>query len=107
VCTGAYFVEHSRFDVVQVAFFAFFGYFMRLFGLSAAPLILGFILGPMMEQHLRRALLPSRGDFGVFLDRPISAITLALTVALLTWACWSSVRQSRRRALIVADSEHL
>jgi TctA family transporter len=61
----------------------------------------------MMEQHLRRALLLSRGDFGVFLDRPISAITLALTAALLTWACWTSIRESRRKAaaFVVADSE--
>lgn len=95
VCTGAFFVENSSFDVVQVLVFAAIGYFMRILGLSAAPLILGFILGPMMEEHLRRALLLSRGDFWLFLERPISATTLALSLAVLIWAFAAYFRSSR------------
>ncbi|MGV6875636.1 tripartite tricarboxylate transporter permease [Pseudochelatococcus sp. B33] len=102
VCTGAFFVENSSFDVWQVLFFAMVGYFMRLFGLSAAPLILGFILGPMMEEHLRRALLLSRGSFTTFVERPISAITLGLTLTLLIWMTVGYVRSSRKRMNVVA-----
>jgi TctA family transporter len=102
VCTGAFFVENSSFDVVQVLVFAAVGYFMRILGLSAAPLILGFILGPMMEEHLRRALLLSRGDFWLFLERPISATTLGLSLAVLIWAFTAYFRSPRTSPKIPA-----
>lgn len=59
-----------------------------------APLLLGYILGPMLEEHLRRAMLLSRGDPSVFVTRPISATLLALTAAMLAWAIWSTVRKA-------------
>ncbi|WP_445467108.1 tripartite tricarboxylate transporter permease [Faunimonas sp. B44] len=102
IATGAYFIHNSSFDVVQVVFFGAIGYAIRVLGLSAAPLILGFILGPMMEEHLRRALLLSRGDFSVFLARPISAATLAITLGLLAWAFAMSVRAARRPLAVAA-----
>jgi TctA family transporter len=75
---------------------------MRILGLFAAPLILGFILGPMMEEHLRRALLLSRGDFWLFLERPISATTLGLSLAVLIWAFTAYFRPSRTSPKIPA-----
>ena len=62
------------------ALFAVFGYVLIRFGCEPAPMILGFILGPLMEENLRRALVLSRGDPMVFIQRPISAILLAMTL---------------------------
>ena len=58
--------------------------FLR-FGLDSAPLMLGFILGPMLEENFRRAMLLSRGHFGVFFQRPISATLLSLVFAFIGW----------------------
>ena len=65
---------------------------------------LGYILGPMLEENLRRAMLLSRGDPSVFFNRPISASLLALTGAILLWAIWSGVRKSRRDARALAHA---
>jgi TctA family transporter len=65
------------------AVFAVFGYILLRVGCEPAPLVLGFILGPLMEENLRRSLVISRGDPIVFLERPISAVLLATTVAIV------------------------
>jgi uncharacterized protein len=70
---------------------------MRLLDMQPAPLLLGFVLGPLMEENLRRALLISRGDFMVFLERPISAVIAAMTAALLAWAVYDQAWRSRRK----------
>jgi len=67
--------------------------------LEAAPLLLGFILGPMLEENFRRALLLSRGAFTGFLTRPISGSLLALIAAFIVWQVVSFVR-SPKRALV-------
>lgn len=85
VCIGTYSVSNSAFDVLLVVMFGAIGYAMRVFGFPAAPMLLGFVLGPMMEQHFRRAMLVSRGDFGTFIDRPISAAVLAVAAVILLW----------------------
>ena len=69
---------------------------MRLLALQPAPLILGFVLGPLMEENFRRAMLISRGDFMVFFDRPLSGTLMALTIAMLLYALWSTLRPVRR-----------
>lgn len=97
VCVGAFIVQGNSFDVAQVAFFAAIGCAMRWAGLSGAPFILGFVLGPMMEVHLRRSLVLSRGDFLPFIERPISATLLLATVALLVWLGISTLRARSRR----------
>lgn len=97
VCMGVYAVKNSVFDVQMVLLFGIVGYLVRLLGFSPAPLVLGFVLGPMMEENLRRALLLSRGDFLVFLERPISATMMVIIALLLIWTMWSSIR-SRRQA---------
>ncbi|MCB4821319.1 tripartite tricarboxylate transporter permease [Roseicella aerolata] len=92
ICIGVFSVNNSYFDVLMVMLFGLLGYVMLLLRFEPAPLVLGFILGPLMEEHLRRAMLLSRGDPAVFIERPISATLLACTAGLLGWALWSSMR---------------
>jgi putative tricarboxylic transport membrane protein len=98
VCIGVFSINNSAFDVWLVAIFGAMGYAMRLLDFQPAPLLLGFVLGPLMEENVRRALLISRGDFMVFIERPISATFIVLTLALLAWALWSSMRRPMRPA---------
>jgi TctA family transporter len=92
---GVYAVNNSVFDVQMVLLFGVLGYLVRLLGFSPAPLVLGFVLGPLMEENLRRALLLSRGDFFVFLERPISAALMITIALILTWSMWSAFRLRR------------
>ncbi|MDW8443053.1 MAG: tripartite tricarboxylate transporter permease [Acetobacteraceae bacterium] len=92
---GVYSVNNSVFDVVTCVLFGVIGYAMNLMRFEPAPLLLGFVLGPLMEEHLRRAMLLARGDPMVFLQRPISATFVAITAALLLLALWSSVKPKR------------
>jgi TctA family transporter len=92
VCIGAYTINYSAFDVGLVAAFGVLGYGMRLLNFPAAPLLLGFVLGPMMEEYFRRAMVLSRGDFMTFFDRPLSLSFLLVAGALLLWAAWGSYR---------------
>ncbi len=88
IAIGTYSLSNSAFDVWSVAFFGLLGYFMRWARLSPAPLLLGFVLGPMMEEHFQRAMLLSRGDFGTFITRPISGVLLGITALILIWSVW-------------------
>lgn len=83
VCIGVYSVNNNIFDVGMVLVFGVIGYFMRVYEFPAAPVLLGFILGPMMEEHFRRSLLISRGDLYVFFDRPISLAFIILTAVFI------------------------
>jgi TctA family transporter len=84
-CIGTYSVNNNLDDIFITCLFGFIGYmFMRL-ELDAAPLMLGFILGPMLEENFRRALLLSRGSFGAFFTRPISGTLLALIGVFIAW----------------------
>jgi putative tricarboxylic transport membrane protein len=81
---GAYSINNNVFDVYLTVLFGLFGYLCAKLKLEGAPLLIGFVLGPMMEEHLRRAMLLSRGDPMVFFERPISASMLAIAgIALL------------------------
>jgi len=75
-----------------------FGYVLIKFECEPAPLVLGFILGPLMEENLRRSLVISRGDPMVFLERPISATLLALTAAVIALIVLPQIRKSREQA---------
>jgi len=103
VAIGVFSVNNSTFDVWLVAFFGLVGYTMRLLDFQPAPLLLGFVLGPLMEENLRRALLISRGDFSVFLTRPISATFIAITVILLLFAIFNTWREGRKAAARLAE----
>jgi putative tricarboxylic transport membrane protein len=80
---GIYSTNTNVAELVLCAVFAVFGYMLLRFGCEPAPLVLGFILGPLMEENLRRSLVLSRGDAMVFLERPISAVLLATTVVIV------------------------
>ncbi|AMY70834.1 tripartite tricarboxylate transporter permease [Frigidibacter mobilis] len=85
-CVGVYSLKLSSFDVFLVLGICGLGYAMRLLRIDAAPLLMGLILGPMMEEYFRRAVLLSMGDLTVFLTEPISAGIIVTTVALLAWS---------------------
>lgn len=80
---GVYAATHSAFDVWLVAAFGFVGYVFHKLEMQPAPLLLGFVLGPMMEKHLRGALLLSGGDWSVFVMRPLSAGLLLAALCIL------------------------
>lgn len=96
---GVYSLENSVGDVVIMAVFGVVGYALRKLDCEPAPLLLGFILGPMMEENFRRTLVLSGGDFSVFLTRPISAGFLAVSALLLVAVLLPAVK--RRRAELV------
>ena len=98
-CIGAYTINSKPFDVAVMAFFAIFGYVALKLDCEPAPLILGFVLGPMMEENLRRALLISRGDPMVFLLEPISLAFLVVAVGLLAVIAAPAIRSRREEAL--------
>jgi len=83
VCFGVFSVRNNMMDVYIMLCAGVVGYVLRIFGFPAAPLLLGFILGPLMEEHFRRSLVIARGDMSVFIERPISATLLALTLMIL------------------------
>ncbi|MEX1214700.1 tripartite tricarboxylate transporter permease [Saccharospirillum sp.] len=83
ICTGVFSVSNSHINIFLVLGFGILGYGMQLLKYPAAPLLLGFILGPLMEENLRRALLLSRGDPMTFIQSPLSATFLAITVVLV------------------------
>ncbi|WP_207476201.1 tripartite tricarboxylate transporter permease [Arenibaculum pallidiluteum] len=97
-CIGVFTVNNSYVDVLGVAFFGLVGYGLTKFGFEPAPLMLAFVLGPLMEENLRRSLLISRGDPMVFLNRPISLGLLLVAAALLLLVVMPSVKKRRKEA---------
>lgn len=95
VCLGVWSVRGSAYDVMSVAVIGTAGYALTRAAFSPALLLLGFVLGPLIETNLRRALLISRGDMMVFLERPIAAVFVVATLLLLTRSAWTAlVRRS-------------
>ncbi|SEK13816.1 TctA family transporter [Variovorax sp. OK605] len=97
---GVYSENNNTFDVWMVAIFGIVGYAFLKLKCEPAPLLLGFILGPMMEENLRRALLLSRGDWSVFVMRPLSAGLLAAAALLLIVVLLPSVKAKREEAFV-------
>jgi putative tricarboxylic transport membrane protein len=95
---GLYTLNNSSFDVYIGAFFGVVGYLFYKLGCEPAPLLLGYILGPMMEENLRRALLLSRGSWGTFVTRPLSAGLLLGAVAMVVIVALPSIRAKREVA---------
>ena len=93
-CIGVYSTNNNVFDIYVLLVVGLVGYGMLMLRFEVIPVILGLILGPMLEENLRRTLLLSRGDYGVFIERPISAVTLAVCVGLIAWTLWSYLRGS-------------
>ncbi|MSQ60858.1 MAG: tripartite tricarboxylate transporter permease [Betaproteobacteria bacterium] len=97
-CIGIYSLQNSAFDVGLAVLFGFLGYIFIKLSCEPAPLLLGFVLGPMMEENLRRAMLISRGDPTVFVTRPLSASLLAVAALLLILAVTPALRRKREEA---------
>ncbi|MBO1908730.1 tripartite tricarboxylate transporter permease [Microvirga sp. 3-52] len=94
-CIGIYSINSLPTDVMFIGLFGFVGYMLIKFGFEPAPMLLGFVLGKLMEENLRRALIISRGDMMTFIDRPISAGLLAVAAILLVIALLPSIRKGR------------
>jgi len=92
---GIYSVNNSSFEIYLTALFGVIGFVWIKLGASPAPMLLGFVLGPMMEEHLRRAMLMSKGDPSVFVTRPISLGFIIATVAILVVMIAPIVRKRR------------
>lgn len=95
---GVYGLNSNWVMMAMTTVFALFGYVLVRVGCEPAPMILGFLLGPMMEENLRRSLVLSRGDPMIFLERPISATLLGLCVLLILVTVLPSIRKSREAA---------
>ena len=80
---GVYSVNNSVFDIYVMLIFGIVGYLMKKFDYEGAPLVLAFVLGPMMENNLRKSLITSQGDFSIFFTRPLAAVSLVIALILL------------------------
>jgi putative tricarboxylic transport membrane protein len=98
---GVFASGNAVFDVFVMVLFGVLGYLMRKFGYEPAPLVLAFVLGPMLENNLRKSLILSHGDFAIFLERPISATCLVLAAAALTAPLLPAL--GRQRTRVAAD----
>jgi putative tricarboxylic transport membrane protein len=99
-CIGIYSINNSPTDVVISALYGLFGYWLIKHDFEPAPLLLGFVLGPLMEENLRRAMLIARGDATVFITRPISGGLLAVAFILLAVAAMPKIRRRREEVFV-------
>ena len=96
---GIYSVNNDPSDVLMTAFFGLAGYVFIKLGFEPAPLLLGFVLGRLVEEKLRQALILSRGDFATFIENPVSAVLLLLSVAVIVIAVVPAIRKKKEEAL--------
>ena len=94
-CIGIYSINNNPTDVMATAVFGLVGYVLFKLGFEPAPLLLGFVLGKLMEEKLRQALILSRGSFSTFIERPVSGTLLAVAVVMLVLALLPSIRKGR------------
>ncbi|MFA4913466.1 MAG: tripartite tricarboxylate transporter permease [Burkholderiaceae bacterium] len=100
-CTiGVYSLNYNTFDIFMFAIFGIIGYVWSKLKCEGAPLLLGLVLGPMMEENFRRALLLSRGEFSTFVTRPLSASLLAAAACLVILVALPSLRKKREEAFV-------
>ncbi|HEX9185849.1 MAG TPA: tripartite tricarboxylate transporter permease, partial [Vicinamibacteria bacterium] len=98
---GVYATGNSVFDIYVMLVFGALGYLMKKFGYEPAPLVLAFVLGPMLETNLRKALILSQGNLSTFFTRPLSAACLVLALVLLASPLVPLLR--KRREVIALD----
>jgi putative tricarboxylic transport membrane protein len=101
---GVYSVNNAPADAVMVACFGLVGYWLVKHDFEPAPMLLGFVLGPLMEENLRRAMLIARGDPTTFVTRPISAVLLAIAAALLIVAVLPMIRSKRDEVFVEGET---
>jgi putative tricarboxylic transport membrane protein len=97
---GAYTVDNNTFDLYIITFFGLLGYLIYKLDCEPAPLLLGFVLGPMLEEHLRRAMVSSRGSLMIFIERPISAGLLLVTLAALVMLAVPAITSKRNEVFV-------
>jgi putative tricarboxylic transport membrane protein len=93
---GAYCINNSVFDIFVMVIFGVVGYLFKKFGYECAPLILGFILGPMLEVNLRRSLLISQGSFSIFFTRPLALAFLVVCFILLSFSFYQMFHKKKK-----------
>jgi len=97
---GVYTTNNATFDIALVAMFGMAGYLFHKLGCEPAPLLLGFVLGPMLEEYLKRALKLARGDWSVFITRPLSAALLAIALLLVVMVLLPAIKSKRKEAFV-------
>ncbi|MNT60637.1 Tripartite tricarboxylate transporter TctA family protein [compost metagenome] len=100
---GVYSGNSNVYDLYAVAFFGLVGYLLLKLRCEPAPLLLGFVLGPLLEENLRRAMILSRGDPSTFVTRPISAILLLIAAMVLLVVFLPSVKAKREQVFVEED----
>jgi putative tricarboxylic transport membrane protein len=103
-CVGVYSVSNRAFDVALAVGFGFLGYLFRKAKCEPGPLLLGFVLGPLLETNLRRAMLISQGDPSVFIERPISLTLLIASAALFILLLVPAIRKTREEAFVEEEA---
>lgn len=96
IAIGVYSGNNNLFDVGVVIVIGVVGYLFAALGFPPAPLLLGFVLGPMVEENFRRSLLLSRGDMSTFFTRPLAGTFMAITILMMLYVAFSSLRKRRR-----------
>ena len=104
ICLGVYSIHNSAFDIWMVLVFSVVGFGMRLLDLPAAPMLLGFILGPMIEEHFRRSMLIARGDLTTFFQTPLSAGLISCVLLIFLWRGARMVRDWRVKSAAAGTS---
>ena len=94
---GSYSVNQKSFDVILMAFFGIIGYILRKLDYEPAPLVLAFVLGPLLENALRQSLIISDGSFMIFISRPISAVALGIAFFLIISAIFPRFRKTKKK----------
>ena len=107
VCIGVYSTNNDMFQVGEVLVIGVFGYILNMLGFHPAPILLGFVLGPRFEENFRRALLISRGDLLVFIERPISAVFVGLCVLLIAGQIYVRLRKPKGNGVPLVPPELL
>jgi TctA family transporter len=97
IAVGVYSTQNSLFQIWEVLAFGVIGAVLMTLEFSVAPILLGFVLGPMVEENFRRALLLSRGDLAVFVERPISAWFIGASALLITLQVWAFLRRNKHK----------
>ena len=104
ICTiGAYSINNSHADVIMMILFGILGYLMRKFDYDLAPLILAFVLGPLLEKSMRQSLISSNGDLMIFFTRPIAATIMMITVVVIISSCLFATVLKQKQAARVLD----
>ena len=98
ICVGCYTIRSNVFDIFLVLVFGLLGFTLRKMRFQLAPVLIGFILGPMIEENFKRAMLYGRGDFTYLVQQPVSGVFLALTALLIGWAVYKTIRRRPRTA---------